>query len=558
MSLITINQVNCKDCYKCVRYCPVKAIRVVGGHAEVVEERCLGDGSCLRICPQHAKHVRGDVEVVRGLLASGQQVMASIAPAAVGVFGADYPRLLGAVKVLGFARVEETARTAAAVARASAALTLDGGLPVITSACPAVVALVEKYYPQYVPLLAAVPSPMMAHARLLREEYGAETPVVFIGPCVAKKEEGQRDGVDAALTFDELRAWLEEEQIVLADAAPSACDNAPVGVAEIFPILSGLLITAGVTDDAVRPRVVTVAGLQEIREMLDALPECSGVRLIEALACKGGCLAGPGAAEGPEFWARREALLTHMHGEGEGACPSSLQRAFTTPPLSLPAPSDEEITAVLRRTGKHTPDDEQNCGACGYDSCREKAVAVLQGMAEAEMCIPYMRSRAESVANIIISSTPNAIVVADEALRILSVNPAFEAIFVRPQAELLGRPLDTVLDNSGYERVQRSGRPFGRHQVSYGKKTLREMIFPGRKEDFIIGIYVDVTEEEDHREQLSTVKRETLRQARQVIDKQMRVAQEIAGLLGETTAETKVLLTRLIQLSNEEDKTSSK
>jgi PAS domain S-box-containing protein len=553
--LITINQVNCKDCYKCVRYCPVKAIRVVGGHAEVVDERCLGDGSCLRVCPQHAKHVRGDVEVVRGLLASGRPVMASIAPAAPGVFGDDYPRLLGAVKALGFARVEETARTAEAGARPPAALAVgDAGTPVITSACPAVVSLVEKYYPQYVPRLAPIPSPMVAHARLLREEYGADTAVVFIGPCIAKKEEGTQEGVNAALTFDELREWLEEEHITLATATPAVCDNAPVGLAEIFPILSGLLITAGVADDAVRPHIVTVAGLQELREMLDSLSDNSGIRLIEALACKGGCLLGPGAADGPEFWARRQALLLHMQAGGTGACPSALCREFTTPPLCLPMPTEEEITAVLHSTGKHTPADEQNCGACGYDTCREKAVAVLQGMAEAEMCIPYMRSRAESFANVVINSTPNATVVVDDALRILSVNPAFESIFARPQAELLGRPIASVLDGSGYERVQRTGRPYGRHQVTYGKKIVREMIFPGRKEDFIIGIYVDVTDEEAHQQQLQTVKRETLRQARQVIDKQMRVAQEIAGLLGETTAETKVLLTRLIHLSDEEDK----
>lgn len=552
MSLITVNQVNCKDCYKCVRYCPVKAIRVVNGHAEVVEDRCLGDGGCVSVCPQHAKQVRSDIEIVRGLLSSGRKVIASIAPSAVGVFGKEFPKILGALRALGFSRIEETARTAHAVAMAHAELLVQGR-PVITTACPAIVSLVEKYYPQFTPYLASVPSPMIAHARLLHEEYGPDAGVVFIGPCVAKKGEIGSDAINAALTFDELRSWLEADGIALPAMQESAVDNPPVGTAELFPLLQGLLKTAGLPDGVMAPSIVTIAGLREVQAFFDELSSLDGVGLIEALACPGGCLQGPGAAIGPALWARRDALLKHVHAEGVGAAPTDMQRSFTAVPLSLSMPTQDEIAAILRRTGKHYPADEQNCGACGYDTCREKAVAVFQGMAEAEMCVPYMRSRAESFANVVIRSTPNGIVIVDSTLRILDVNPAFANMFGYQPNDLVGRPVKTILDSSVYERVNRTNRPFGRHEVTFGKLVTREMIYPVVDEEIIIGIYVDVTEEVARQQKQLTVKHETLQKAHQVIEKQMRVAQEIAGLLGETTAETKVLLTKLIQLYDEEE-----
>ncbi|HEX2949390.1 MAG TPA: [Fe-Fe] hydrogenase large subunit C-terminal domain-containing protein [Armatimonadota bacterium] len=551
MSLITVNQVNCKDCYKCVRYCPVKAIRVVNGHAEVADDRCLGDGGCIGVCPQHAKQVRSDVDIVRALLESGHEVIASVAPSAAGVFGDDLPRFIGALHALGFSRVEETARTAEAVAHAHIDL-LKQGKPVITTACPAIVSLVEKYYPQYVGYLAPIPSPMLAHARLLREEHGSDIGVVFIGPCVAKKDE-TTEGLNGTVTFDEIRAWLDEAGISLQNSDEASFDNPPVGTARSFPLLQGLIKTAGLPDSTLTPSVITVSGLREVKTFLEELSSLDGIGIIEALACQGGCLEGPGATIGPALWERRSHLLRNVQSEGVGAAPSNMARSFTTSPLSLPAPTDEEIAAILRRTGKHYPTDEQNCGACGYDTCREKAVAVFQGMAEAEMCVPYMRSRAESFANVVIRSTPNGIVIVDSTLRILDVNPAFAKMFARQPNELIGRQVRNVLDVTVYERVNKTNRPFIRHEVTYDSLIAREMIFPVVDEEIIIGIYVDVTDEVARQQKQLTVKHETLQKTHQVIEKQMRVAQEIAGLLGETTAETKVLLTKLIKLYDEEE-----
>lgn len=564
MSLITVDRVNCKDCYKCVRFCPVKAIRVVGGHAEVVEERCLGDGSCLAICPQHAKQARRDVEVVRGLLAGSRPVMATLAPSAAGVFGTLLPHLLGALHELGFARLEETARTAQAVARASAAFACAQGAPTISTACPAVVSLVRKYYPQHAGLLAPIASPMAAHARLLREEYGAEIAIVFIGPCIAKKGEATDEGIEAALTFDELIDWLDAEGIAWAQAAPASFDNPPAGIARLFPLPNGMLKSAELPAEQLTPEVLTVSGLAEVIALLHELPALPDVRLIEALACAGGCLLGPGAAQGPPLWQRRAHLLNAMQWEDEtprAACavprrdaPASLGSSYSACPLNLPEPTEEEMAAILRRTGKHNSEDEHNCGACGYDTCRAKAVAVFQGMAEGEMCIPYMRTRAESFSNVVFRLTPNGIIVVDNTLRVLDANPAFERMFECQLAEIIGRSVANLFDAKGYARVQRSEQPYVRSEVAYGKRIVREMLLPVAGESgMVIGFYLDVTEEMARRQKLQNAKQETLGKARLVIDKQMRVAQEIAGLLGETTAETKVLLTRLIQLYDEED-----
>lgn len=552
MTLITINQVNCKDCYKCVRYCPVKAIRVTDGHAEVDEARCLGDGGCVHVCPQHAKHVRSDIEIVKSLLASGRPVIASIAPSALGIFSDKLPTMIGILKQLGFTRVEETARTAKAVACAHADL-ITNDRPLITSSCPAVVSLIEKYYPQYLSNLATVPSPMVAHARLLREEYGEDCAVVFIGPCIAKKAEAGQE-MDAAMSFDEVRSWLLETGISLEKSVLSSTyDNTPVGTANLFPLLHGLLRTAKMKDDALDAKMLTVAGLPAIINLMDEFSSLQGVQIIEALACEGGCLQGPGASEGPTTWQRRQNLLQSAEYGGEIVSPQNMTRSYLGEPLNLLFPSEDEITAILHRTGKHRPEDSQNCGACGYDTCREKAVAVFQGMAEAEMCVPYMRSRAESFANVVIRNTPNGIVIVDNSLRILDANPAFCTIFNRQVNEIIGRPLKTICEADGYERVKKTARPFGRHEVNYGELYVREMIFPVVDEDIIIGIYVDVTSQVTHQLKQQTVKHETLQKAHQVIEKQMRVAQEIAGLLGETTAETKVLLTRLIRLYDDEE-----
>jgi len=550
MALISIDKVECKDCYKCVRFCPVKAIRVIDGRAEVVEERCIGDGSCVVICPQKAKTIRSDIDKVRTLLASGRKVIASIAPSAKGIFYKDIYKIIGALKRSGFDRVEETCVTAEAVALEH--LSCAGHeKPVISTACPAVVSLVEKYYPEHVEHLAPVVSPMAAHARELRAVHGDDTAIVFIGPCVAKKNEAPDFGIDAVLTFDELRKFIAEE-IDETGSTESGFDNEPAGKGELFPIVNGLIKSAGIEDDSFDPTVISVSGVPDIMDTLEELNGLKNIRIIEALACKGGCLMGAGAAQGPDLWERRNNLLELASMEGKGVFPADLGRSFDSPPLELPLPSEEEIVAILKLTGKTKPEDEHNCGACGYNTCREKAIAVFQGMAEAEMCIPYMRFRAESLANEIVRTTPSTISIVDSDFRFLSINPSFEKIFNLKMDDIAGRPIEPFLDPNSYKRVLRTGKHFTNHNIEHDGATLSELVFLIPGEEILVGIYVDVTDRVDHEKKIATVKKETLEKAEIVIENQMKVAHEIAGLLGETTADTKVLLTRLKNLFDDE------
>lgn len=571
MGIISTIEASCRDCYKCVRSCPVKAIRVTGGHAEVVENRCIADGHCVLVCPQQAKKVADGKGLVRDFLLAKQKLAASVAPSFVALDGSSDPgRLVSALHKLGFDYVAETAEAAELVAREHLKLVTEAeGEPLISSCCPVVVNLIERYYPQLIKYLAPVVSPMIAHGRLLKAVYGADVKVVFIGPCIGKKDEYRRaelqGSIDAVLTFHELKAMLAEEGIDPAREEPADFDRSG-GTARVFPTPGGLAKTARLNTDLLAEEVLTIDGLEAVIDFLARFEEDkSGLRLVELLACRGGCLMGPGLESNLGLYNRRQRLLDYARSrrpaadkpmpggespavkdESEG---SFLLTDYAKRKLNIPAPSEEAIRRVLSQTGKTKPEDELNCGACGYNSCREKAVAVLEGMAEIDMCIPYMRAKAESRANLICSMTPNAIIVVDRNLRILEVNPAAERKFLCRQDQVVGKDLQLLIDPVYFEEALRTKKLVTGEVAypAYGIVTW-QAIFYVETDDVLIGIFVDITKEHEQRERLALVKGETLTKAQEVIDKQMRVAQEIAGLLGETTAETKVLLSKLIKL----------
>ncbi|TCL59223.1 PAS domain S-box-containing protein [Hydrogenispora ethanolica] len=567
MGLISTIRTSCRDCYKCVRSCPVKAIRVTDGHAEVVDSRCIADGRCVTICPQNAKKIESHIERVQQFLDSGASVAVSLAPSAAAAFELkDVGQLVSGLRKLGFQYIEETAEGAEWVAKEHLRLIGTGNLPVITSCCPAVVNLLEIYYPDLLPYLAPVVSPMVAHGRILKARYGAAAKVVFIGPCIAKKGEEPRSGaIDAVLTFAELATLFELAKLEPARLEADRFDGIRTGKAQAFPSPGGLARTVALSTDLMSQDILSIDGLDESIAFLERFHEAkNGLKLIELLACRGGCLAGPGMGGDESLFSRRERLLKYAEQrraemEGDSAHPASplMARRYTPKPLAISAKvPEEEINKILARTGKFKPEDELNCGACGYNSCREKAVAIANGMAEVDMCIPYMRAKAESKAHLICQMTPNAIFVVDQELRILEVNPAAEQRFVCRQEQVVGRKLSTIIDPQDFERVLRT-KELVTGEVgfpNYGMVAW-QAVFYVEKEGVLIGIFADITKEKQQKERLDRVTEETLEKAQEVIDKQMRVAQEIAGLLGETTAETKVQLTRLMKLiSNEEEK----
>lgn len=563
MGLIETIKASCRDCYKCIRYCPVKAIRVNDNHAEVVAERCIADGRCTITCPQSAKKVESAVETVWSFLKAGIKVVASVAPSFVAAFDQAPGQTVAALKKLGFSFVSETAEGAELVAAAHLKLLNQSKKPLITSCCPAIVNLIEIYYPEFLSYLAPVCSPMSAHGKILKKRYGADCKVVFIGPCIAKKGERLSDHeIDAVLTFKELAGMIRE-----AGFEPSNLDALPLDGpgairAQVFPSPGGLARTASLSTDMLAKEIVSIDGLEESIAFLDSFATTKDkFSLIELLACRGGCISGPGIENSMGLYERRERLLSYAlqkqtSGSAERAIPLTsridLDRHYTVRRINEPEPTEAEIKEILSRTGKYQPEDELNCGACGYNSCREKAIAVAKGLAEVDMCIPFMRAKAESRAGLICQMTPNAILVVDKEFTILEANPAARQKFA------LGREVEHIklesLFDPVYFREALRTKEIVCGEVSYPAYNLVawQSIVYLEQEEVFIGVFSDITKEKQQRERLDRVTSETLEKAQEVINKQMRVAQEIAGLLGETTAETKVQLTKLMSLIQNE------
>lgn len=567
MAIITTNPANCKDCYRCVRACPVKAIRIRHGHAEVVAERCILDGECVRVCPQHAKVVKTDLAAVQRWLKRGDAVIASLAPSFISAFTATFAQMSAALKQLGFAAVEETAVAAKSVADEHRRLLACADHPIIASSCPTTVNLVERYYPHLIPYLAPVVSPMVAHAMQLKEKLGNQVKVVFIGPCLAKIAEREREDiakwVDAVISFKDLFLTLKDQSI-----DPSSLDDAnlhadDIGAARLFPLGGGMLKTASLPTDLMADQTLSATGLPDCMAILDQLETegLSGRMMVELLACPGGCINGPGhTGEGSPLQRRRQ-VVAHAGRqpagdrpdagttEGGASADTRLACSFGSKPLAVAEPSEDQIHEILASIGKIGPEDELNCGACGYSSCRAKAVAVFHGMAEREMCMPYMRQQAESMANLIIQASPDGVVVVDRDLKIVETNPAFADMFSCQRERVAGRTIDEFMDSEPFRQTfeTHGSMHLDLTVPSYGL-IFRGTFFYVAHQGVVISLLDNMTQEVTQQRELDQVRGETLEKAQEVINKQMRVAQEIAGLLGETTAETKVLLTKLMKV----------
>jgi len=554
---------NCQDCYRCVRECPVKAIRINGGQARVEDDLCIKCGTCVRECPQHAKTIRSDLEEAKSLLASGRIVAASIAPSFAAMFPSALSRRLpSALRQLGFKFVSETAEGAKYVTDQSFASPQKGS---ICTACPAVVNLIEKYHNEYLDTLIPVVSPMIAHGRMLKEQH-AGCAVIFIGPCAAKKQEILRpeniDAVDAVLTFTELSQWLSSENIQLENCSESSFDQFyETGDARLFPIQGGMLKTGGIQSDGTQADVLHISGAQDILELFSDNSDFNG-KLIEPLFCKGGCVGGPcfgreeSAASGRNLFARRESVIRYAEAAGKNdkvfaARKISHQANFVLNEQKLEEIPENQIHKILEQTGKIDPEHQLNCGACGYKSCLENAAAVVRGMAEPEMCIPYMRRLAQQRTDRVIDTTPNGVVVLDSELRMVKMNPAFQKMFMCNNG-ILGRRISYLVNADGFESLQSgTAEKYESIQIKYGIKY-HEILYALREENQFVGIYSDISKIKYDSGQLDTIKTQTLMHAREFLDHQVRFAQEMAHYLGKSTAQSEEIAKRLIGLYEED------
>lgn len=565
--ILEFKKVQCKDCYRCLRECPIKAISFVDHHAQIIEDRCILCGKCIHVCPQNAKIVHQELPLVETLLQSGRKVIASVAPSFVSNLGlTGFGPLRAALRQAGFFDAEETARGAEWVTREYQRLLEAGGMKnFITSACPSACRLIQEYFPQALPYLAPVASPMVAHARLLREQH-PDAEIVFIGPCLAKKREALDSGIIAnVLTFAEVNDLLERQGI---DLRSLPCDGQPD--AECSALAKGYPVTEGIirsfTTLPKGYRYLSVDGPDRCMEVLENIENYEGV-FMEINTCPGGCINGPCGILPTGGTTRAKMDVLDYVDRELAAKPDARQTLTTSADFSCQHPrvtnssravSQAEIEEVLHKTGKMTPADELNCGTCGYRSCRGKAWAVINGYADIEICLPYMRERAESLAIDIVHNSPEGIILVNGEMNIVDANAtAMEMLGMSGSpANFTGRavseffpPLDfyNAYSQKHTIEVERQFIPATRRYVNLTICYLKE-------QRLLFGQMKDITEEVNYNAQLDRLREETIETTDKMIMKQMRVAQEIASLLGETTAETKVALLNLKKMLQENSK----
>ncbi|MBL4936186.1 4Fe-4S binding protein [Clostridium sp. YIM B02515] len=561
MSTIQFKEVNCKNCYKCVRSCPVKAISLKNDHAQVIEEECVFCGKCLQVCPQNAKSVKNDVEKVKGFADKKLKIYASIAPSFMAAFNLqDLRQAYSVFKKLGFTYIEETAVGASAVSAEYQKLLEKKQMKnIITTACPTIVSLIEKHYPELIEQMAPVVSPMVAHGKMLKELYGSRIKVVFIGPCLSKKQECkelEEDVLDAVITFEELEQWMKDENLSFDSTEEAELKNIEFNFnARYYPTPGGIIKSLG-SPKKHNYKLMKFDGLDRCIEVLEQLRN-DKVKdyFIEMNSCRGACLGGTCMnSENPGYLIMRERLLEYAHKSSlshntimEYDREISLTKAFKNKSNSYIVPEDKIIEDILSKIGKYTKEQELNCGACGYMTCRDKAVAVYNKKAELHMCVPYMRERAESISNVIINSTPNAIFAVTEELTVQEANMAARRLFNLECEELQNRSIFDILDCLDILTVNDTKQNILNSKYTYLKYNVvvEQSILYLKENHMLMIVMKDITKDEKQNQKLNKVRSETIEIAQKVIDKQMRVAQEIASLLGETTAETKVALTKL-------------
>ena len=550
-SCLTLKKSNCKNCYKCIRHCPVKAIRFSGNQAHIIGNECILCGHCFVVCPQNAKEIVDGTEKARVLLQSGDPVVVSLAPSFIANYeGVGIESMRRALKKLGFFDVEETAIGATMVKNEYERMLREEDRDIIiTSCCHSVNLLIQKYYPASLEYLADVMSPMQAHCADIKKRMpGAKT--VFIGPCVAKKDEAEHyEGlVDAVLTFEEMTNWLKAEGIALEKEVDATSESR----ARFFPTTGGILKTM-----AQNAPGYTYLALDGVENCIAALKDIESGRIhkcfIEMSACVGSCIGGP-VMEKYHSTAPIKDYVTIAAYAGEKdfdvaqPAPMSLKKTFTMIEHKLATPSESEIMSVLRQMGKFKPSDELNCGSCGYNSCREKAIAIIQGKAESSMCLPFLKDKAESFSDTIVKNTPNGLIVLNDNLEVQQVNTAARKIMnIRSESDVLGEPVIRILDPAVFVQVKNTGRTVMDQRVYLAeyKRYIEQTVMYDQDSRLLVGIMRDITDEEAEREKKARINRQTVEVANTVVEKQMRIVQEIASLLGETAAETKIALTKL-------------
>lgn len=544
MDVLRFKQANCKNCYKCVRFCPVKSIRVYQGQAQIISSDCILCGNCVAVCPQHAKEDISDVGQIRQLISSGKQVVASIDSSYIAYFDtAGFQGMTEALQKLGFTAAYETAEGAYLVEKKLEELAQDeSDAPIITSGCPTIGLYAEKHLPEVLPYLAPILSPMQAHAALLRKRC-PDAVVVYISPCISKKEETTRFesvGADYDITFTELDDWLKEVGVTVRKDVPK--DEPKLSRA--YTVTGGVL--SGIKKRGKRDYLF-VDGLEDSIQVLKSvvngeLRNC----FIEMSACHGNCVGGLAFRMRKDnlLECRRRVEKTSIDG-GDYDVPEKvdLSRSLEDKQRIVEIPPESVITGILRKMGKFSPADELNCGLCGYRTCRDKALAVYAGRAEISMCMPYMKERAETYSEKIINVSPEGIVTVGKDLKVSQINKAACKIFgIKDPVDIIGYPVSRIMDEYDFVRLMGMDDSQFTDQVFLAEYNvyLERIFICDPEKTLFTCIMRDVTKARQHKNKIQKTKVHAAELADVIIDNQLRIVHEIASLLGETAAETKV------------------
>jgi len=566
MKFIDFDPNKCDACFKCLRVCPTKAIAFTNHSRHIIDELCIKCGLCQMHCQPGALKIHLDLLSVQRAIHQGITVVASIAPSFAGAFKLDDPgQMATALKKLGFQHVEETARGAEIISLKYEDVISKGEKKnIITSCCPSSNYLIEHYYKKSVDSVIPVVSPMLAHGYDIKKRYGADTFVVFIGPCLAKKAEAVDipGSIDAVITFNELSKWLKTENIALHNQVVSNFATPVTKRGRAYP-LGGSLWRSDLKS-RINPdyKYIHIDGIEACQTFLEAVEadEISGY-CAELNICSGSCLNGPDMpSEAPNLY-KRMSLMSAYAENGIGSTddkqviPSTLDdgvlsRTFKPKSISFSPINDNQISEILLQMDKYSDKDRLNCGACGYSTCYDKAVAISRGLSDVNMCLDTLRKKAESLQSIIFENSPNAICILDSEFRIQEVNPSFNKLLNASKIKLTHWPIaalieDSIFDEFKIPEIEHASKKIYLPSIS---RTFYSNIVKIREGKIYVGIFTDITEYENSQEEFERVKEETLVTCQQVIDKQMRIAQEIASLLGETTAETKIGLNKLKKL----------
>lgn len=558
MKIMNFSEAECHECYKCVRTCKVKAIKIEEQQAHIMSDKCIACGQCFSSCPQNARNIHSDLSYVKKLIKVGGKVSVSIAPSFRGFFP-ESDKFITGLRTLGFNIIEETAVGADITTKLYRDyIDKESSKTYITTCCPSVILLIERYYPDLIPYLMPFTSPMVTHGKLLKDK-NKDNPVVFIGPCIAKKCESlskeYEEVIDAVLTFDEIQEWLKDLDIDYSSLDDGEVDRFGSTTGKSYPVVGGIL--EGIREKLKEKSLIhmRVDGVDECIEIFDEISRgnIEGV-CVEVSACNKSCLGGPsGSTVSSSTHTRVKRLKEYLDKRVVKEQPVqqcseiSFKAEFSSKIIDEPMPTKEEIREIMISFDKFKVEDELNCGGCGYETCRENAVSIFKGMSQADMCLHYVKRRNERISNEIFENSPNGILILDNENNILESNIAFSRYFGLTPRELKGSSpimFSTLYPLSKY--ITDKKRILW-EKIIFVEANLymRLSLIPMDSREASIVILTDITSEEMRKKDIRALQEKTLLITQDVVVKQMRVAQEIASLLGETTAETKVALNKV-------------